>query len=102
MTYQDFYRLRLDALDCTSADQLIAEEGGSVDCDDLDKLIREFTAIYECRDIKSIRALTGLSQKAFGAEYHIPRRTVEDWERTKTPPQYVVDMLLYAVLSDLE
>ena len=32
--------------------------------------------------IKEIRANTGLSQARFGEAYHIPKRTVQDWEST--------------------
>lgn len=30
--------------------------------------------------VKELREMTGLSQKAFGKKYHIPKRTLEDWE----------------------
>nr|DAX97444.1 MAG TPA: putative transcriptional regulator [Caudoviricetes sp.] len=38
--------------------------------------------------IKEIRANTGLSQSKFGEAYHIPKRTVQDWESGRgTPPR---------------
>ena len=37
--------------------------------------------------IKLIRAKTGLSQMKFAEVYHIPMRTLQDWEReVRTPP----------------
>ena len=30
--------------------------------------------------IKELRQITGLSQKAFGEKYHIPKRSIENWE----------------------
>ena len=51
--------------------------------------------------IKEIRALTGLSQVAFGREIDIPRRTVENWEGgVTTPPPYVLRMLERIVKED--
>ena len=51
--------------------------------------------------IKEIRALTGLSQVAFGREFNIPRRTVENWEGgVTTPPPYVLRMLERIVKED--
>jgi len=53
--------------------------------------------------IKEIRANTGLSQSKFGEAYHIPKRTVQDWESgRRTPPDYVVDLLAFKVQDDLK
>ena len=100
MTFEDFRRLRLAANDCSSAQQLIDEDGGSVDCSDINLLIRQFAAIYSCKTAKDIRALTGLSQAKFSQEYGVSRRTIEDWDAGKrNPPAYVLDMMLFAVIS---
>lgn len=44
--------------------------------------------------LKDIRKETGLTQKVFAKKYHIPVRTLQDWEqeRRRTPP-YVIFML---------
>lgn len=53
-------------------------------------------------NVKDLRALTGLSQRAFSDKYSIPRRTIEDWESGKrTPPEYVVALLGRAVKADI-
>ncbi len=53
--------------------------------------------------IKEIRTLSGLSQKAFSEKYHIPTRTIEDWEMGKrTPPTYIEELLEFKVRADLE
>lgn len=53
--------------------------------------------------IKEIRGLTGLSQAAFSEKYHIPKRTIQDWETEKrNPPKYVIELLEFRVLSDLK
>lgn len=44
--------------------------------------------------IRALRASTGMTQAAFSAQYEIPKRTLQDWERgLRTPPPYVVTML---------
>ena len=51
--------------------------------------------------IRSIRAGTGLSQVAFGAALHIPRRTIEEWEAgNRSCPKYVVELIAYRVQHD--
>ena len=51
--------------------------------------------------IRAIRAETGLSQVAFGAALHIPRRTIEEWEAgNRNCPPYVVELIAYRVQHD--
>ena len=51
--------------------------------------------------IKKIRAITGLSQRAFAKAYEIPPRTFEAWETgRREPPVYVVNLLERAVMDD--
>lgn len=51
--------------------------------------------------IRAIRAETGLSQVAFGAALHIPRRTIEEWEAgNRSCPSYVVELIAYRVQHD--
>lgn len=51
--------------------------------------------------IKEIRALTGLSRAEFGRVYHIPERTLDDWEKERrTPPPYVLELLEYRVKNE--
>ena len=46
--------------------------------------------------IKKIRKSTGKSQREFAEWLHIPRRTLEDWERGKaTPPAYLVELIAF-------
>ena len=50
--------------------------------------------------IADIRAASGLSRAEFSRTYSIPVRSLEDWEAGhRVPPEYVVRLLAYAVLS---
>ena len=53
--------------------------------------------------IKEIRKKTGLSQEGFAAKYHIPRRTIENWESgyNECPP-YVLELLDFRVSHEYE
>ena len=49
----------------------------------------------------SIRQLSGLTQAAFAEKYHIPKRTIEQWEEERTKPKdYILDLLERAVRKD--
>ena len=45
--------------------------------------------------LKAARAAAGLSQQSMADLMEIPKRTIEDWERSKgTPPPYVQRFVL--------
>ena len=44
--------------------------------------------------IKEMRLLLQVSRTEFSRQYHIPLRTLEDWESGKrNPPNYVLELL---------
>jgi len=52
---------------------------------------------------QELRAMTGLSQKKFGAKYNIPWRTIQQWEyEVTTPPPYIYELLKFKVEFDME
>lgn len=51
--------------------------------------------------IRELRARTGLTQAAFAAMLHIPKRSIENWEGGgRTPPAYLVELIEYRVTHD--
>lgn len=55
------------------------------------------------KTIKEIRSITGLSQTAFGERYHIPMRTIQNWEGGQREcPEYVRLLLERVVKEDFE
>ena len=51
--------------------------------------------------IRELRARTGLTQAAFAAALHIPKRSIENWEGGgRTPPAYLVELIEYRVTHD--
>ena len=53
--------------------------------------------------IKDICAKYGFSQTALAKRFGIPLRTVQDWySERRTPPEYVVSMMLEILELDLQ
>jgi DNA-binding transcriptional regulator YiaG len=51
--------------------------------------------------IKEIRSITGLSQAKFSNEYHIPLKTLTQWEQNCAKcPDYVIELLEFKVKYD--
>ncbi|HHW91006.1 MAG TPA: helix-turn-helix domain-containing protein [Clostridiales bacterium] len=49
-------------------------------------------------DIKKLRIMTRMTQKAFADYFNIPVRTLQDWEAEKrTPPPYVAELIKYKI-----
>ena len=49
-------------------------------------------------EIKRLRESTGMNRKEFCETFHIPYRTVTDWERgTRNAPEYVLRLLAYYI-----
>lgn len=54
-------------------------------------------------DSERIRAILGISRAEFSRRYHIPVRTLEQWDKeVAKPPQYVLELLERAVRSDAD
>lgn len=109
MLLSEFHRLRIDAKDCSSLDEFIAEVGGILpeECYPADmsaeKPFKIMTIIWELAhdfNYKKLRQVSGLTQEAFAREYCIPRRTIEHWDvDERTPPSYVLELLAADVVS---
>lgn len=109
MLLSEFHRLRIAADDCSSLDEYIAEESGSLPekCYPADGIgdapIKILSIIWELAhdfNFKKLRAISGMTQVEFVREYRIPRRTVEHWDvGERTPPSYVLELLAADVVS---
>ena len=53
-------------------------------------------------DIREMRTRLGNTQSEFAARYHIPFRTVQNWETgLRKPPKYILDLLERRIREDL-
>ena len=52
--------------------------------------------------IREMRTALGNTQGEFAARYHIPFRTIQNWEAgVRNPPEYIIDLLENRVRADL-
>lgn len=53
-------------------------------------------------EIKKIRELTGLNKTQFAEKYHIPFRSIQNWELgIRECPEYVLELLEFKVRYDI-
>lgn len=53
--------------------------------------------------IKELREVTGLTQQKFAEKYHIPKRTLENWESgSRKASETILYLLERAVKEDME
>lgn len=53
------------------------------------------------KNIKTLRAATGMSQKAFGEYFGIPHRTIQNWEGGQREcPHYLLDLIEYKLKNE--
>ena len=53
-------------------------------------------------DIREMRKLLGDTQSEFAKRYHIPFRTIQNWETgVRIPPKYITTLLEEKVKADL-
>lgn len=103
--YQDFLRLLTDVTECNDLDSYIAEVGGSVPLDDVTTVIGLLTDIWELGKggltVSKIAAVSETSLRHLAMTYGLPYRTVQDWAAgARTPPEWQLPLIAYAVLSD--
>jgi len=106
ITYQNFRSLILDAADCENEEQYVAEAGSSVYADmDAAEIVTLLHRIWLCHTggLAALRKALGLSRAELSREYGIPIRTLENWDAgVADPPKYVLDLIAFALLSDLD
>ena len=62
----------------------------NLDADDFEELFGEVSEDDASGQIAELVKRSGLSQRAFAEQYHIPLRTLENWcNGDRTPPEYV-------------
>lgn len=61
---------------------------------------REGYVTHEPIDVKAVRAATGLTRNAFAERFHLPARTVQDWEQNRRQPDAPARALLALIAKD--
>lgn len=105
INYTTFRRLLISSSECPEKDAYIAEVGGSVPMDDVCKVVPLLSAVWAMGHagltVKSISAACGVAMRQIALTYGLPIRTVEAWSTgNRTPPEWQLPLIAYAVLSD--
>lgn len=104
--YSDFVRLLAEAAKFDSFEGFAAAHSGSVPIENQYKavalLMQIWTLGHDGLSIDSIRSVAGVTLAELCRDYGIPYRTAQDWKAGKRkPPEWLLPMAAYAVLSDL-
>lgn len=106
MNILTLHSLILDARECDTLELFALECGGSLpESIPEERSMDVLAAIYSfSRDytFSRVRNISGMTQQRFAWEYNIPLRTIENWDAgTRTPPNYVLELLFLAELNQI-
>lgn len=105
--YNDFCRLLTDTTEFSTLEAYIAECGGSVPLDDVQEVCKLLGRIWamghDGLTIQSIADAAGSSLRGLAMDYKLSYKTVYPWKSgERHPPEWLLPLLAYAVLSDVE
>lgn len=97
-----------EAKNLQTAREFLSEYGFPTDCpytaDGVIKMCEIIFAVSR-QDVEKIIELSGMTRSKFAKTYHIPYSTVNNWVdgggNKRTPPEYVIEMIGYTMLSAL-
>ena len=107
MTYTELHRLLIDADDCETFEQYLAETGGSLDAEFYEAenaaydLLTDVWKLYQNHTYRTMVEISGISNRQIAVRYGIPIRTVENWHVGKREiAPYLLDLIASDVLSE--
>ena len=103
ISYQEFRRVWLDALEIDDVDQYIAEVGGSLDAGGLRRTIQLLADVHRLArgDVREMRAFAGISQAEFARRYAVSASTLNKWEMgISAPSEWARQLMAYALIGD--
>ena len=107
MIYTELHRMLIDADDCKTFEQYLAETGGSLDAEFYESenaaynLLADVWKLRKSHTYRTLVEISGISNRQIAIRYSIPMRTAESWhtgEREMTP--YFLDLMASDVLSE--
>lgn len=102
MKYSYYLAYIAEAKNYESSAALLAEYGYPPDCRlSPDNLVKAFDIIWAVSK-GDFAALTGSNRAAFARKFSIPSRSLQNWELgTREPPEYILQMIGYILISEL-
>ena len=107
MTYTELRRLLIDADECESFEQYLAEVGGSLDAEFYESenaaynLLADVWKLHESHTYRTVVEISGLSNRQIAIRYNIPIRTAENWHVGKREiAPYLLDLLVADLITE--
>lgn len=102
MKYKSYLAYIDEAKNYESSTALLAEYGYPGDCSlSPDNLARAFEIIYAVSH-GDFATIAGDNFAAFARKFSIPRRSLQNWRLgTTKPPEYILQMIGYILISEL-
>lgn len=105
--YTDFRRLLTDTTEFTTLEAYTAECGGSVPLEDVRAVCKLLERIWVMGHngltIQSIADAAGSSLRGLAMDYKLSYKTAYQWKTgERHPAEWVLPLLAYAVLSDMD
>lgn len=107
MTYTELRRLLIDADECNTLEQFLAETGGSLDAEFYESenaaynLLADIWKLHENYTYRTLVEISGTSNRQIAIRYNIPIRTVENWhaESHEITP-YLLNLLASDIITE--
>lgn len=107
MKYTELRRLLIDADECNTFEQYLAEVGGSLDAELYETenaaydLLADVWKLHESHTYRTLVELSGTSNRQIAVRYNIPIRTAENWHSgVREITEYLLDLLAVDTLSE--
>lgn len=105
MTYHYYHTLISEYLKVRDKEQFLGEIGYPADLDlEPDQLVKaiDIIAAVADKDISQLVKISAMSMMSFSKAYNIPYRSLQNWvSGERTAPDYVTQMLGYALIGDM-
>lgn len=107
MTYTELRRLLIDADDCETFEQYLAEVGGSLDAEFYEaenaayNLLTDLWKLHQNHTYRTMVEISGISNRQIAVRYGIPIRTTENWHIGKREiAPYLLDLIAADILTE--
>lgn len=106
MTYKNYLTLVNECKNYDSAETILADYGFPADCEfSAEGLVKAFDIIFAVSrgDVAKLVEISGGNLSAFGREYNIPLRSLNNWiGGIRKASEYVIQILGFAMISECE
>lgn len=107
MTYTELHRLLIDANECETFEQYLAETGGSLEAEFYETenaaydLLADVWRLHENHTYRTVVEISGTSNRQIAVRYGIPIRTAENWHAdNREIAPYLLGLMAADILTE--